>query len=135
MWSKSLDTRVRSALGRGTVDHTVDRIELQVLPLSRVDAESIARWRYPGAYAYYNAAEGRAAEAVSYMLDPYNDFNAVRGPRGLHGFCSFGPDGQVCGGAYDADALDIGAGMDPALVGDGSGRALSRRSSPTQRLT
>jgi ribosomal-protein-alanine N-acetyltransferase len=57
------------------------------------------------------------------MLDPRNGFHAVRGWSCLVGFCSFGIDGRVPGGTYDDDALDVGAGMDPALVGRGYGRS------------
>jgi RimJ/RimL family protein N-acetyltransferase len=101
------------------------RAALQVLPLSRTDAEAIARWRYSGPYAQYNAADGGERQAVAYMLDARNGFHAVRGSLGLYGFCSFGADGRVPGGPYDEDALDIGAGMDPALVGRGHGRAFT----------
>ena len=38
------------------------------------------------------------------------------------GFCSFGLDGQVPGGDYALDALDIGLGMKPSLTGAGLGR-------------
>jgi RimJ/RimL family protein N-acetyltransferase len=37
------------------------------------------------------------------------------------GFCSFGSDGQVPGGDYSDDALDIGVGMRPELTGQGKG--------------
>jgi RimJ/RimL family protein N-acetyltransferase len=57
------------------------------------------------------------------MLDRRNGFLAVRSPAGLVGFCSFGVDGRVPGGTYDEQALDLGAGMDPALVGKGHGQA------------
>jgi ribosomal-protein-alanine N-acetyltransferase len=57
------------------------------------------------------------------MLDPRNGFHGVHGSDGLVGFCSFGSDGRVPGGPYADDALDVGAGMDPALVGVGHGRA------------
>lgn len=99
----------------------MSRLDLEVLPISRVEAQAVARYRYPGARAYYNLADERGA--VSYMLDARHGFHAVRDPRGLHGFCSFGADGRVPGGKYDEEALDVGAGMDPALVGKGQGRA------------
>src|SRR5262245_28197527 len=95
----------------------------QVQPLLPADADIIARWRYAGAYAFYDGPIGRESESARYMLDPVNRFHAVRGPSGLVGFCSFGIDARVPGGAYDDDALDVGAGMDPALVGGGLGRS------------
>ncbi|MEX2326275.1 MAG: GNAT family N-acetyltransferase, partial [Pseudomonadales bacterium] len=39
------------------------------------------------------------------------------------GFCSYGQDGQVPGGDYSANALDIGLGMKPELTGSGHGKA------------
>src|SRR5687767_4529764 len=96
---------------------------LEVQPLSPADAEVISRWRYTGPYAFYNRPSGRETESVSYMLNPRNGFHAVRGVSGLAGFCSFGVDGRVRGGTYDDNALDVGAGMDPDLVGNGQGHA------------
>lgn len=91
--------------------------------MSPGDAAVVARWRYPALYALYDGPARRESESVAYMLDPENGFHAVRGPLGLVGFCSFGIDGRVPGGTYDDDALDIGAGMAPALVGKGHGAA------------
>ena len=39
----------------------------------------------------------------------------------LVGFCSFGEDGQVPGGDYSTDALDIGMGIHPDFTGQGLG--------------
>jgi ribosomal-protein-alanine N-acetyltransferase len=98
-------------------------LELEVHPTLLADAELISRWRYAGPYAVYDGPIGRESESVQYMMDPRNGFHAVRGSSGLVGFCSFGVDGRVPGGTYDDDALDVGVGMDPALVGSGHGRA------------
>lgn len=99
------------------------RDAFEVQPLSPADAEVISRWRYAGPHSVYDATVGREPESVRYMLDPSNGFHAVRGRAGLIGFCSFGIDGRVPGGAYDDDALDVGVGMSPELVGRGHGRA------------
>jgi RimJ/RimL family protein N-acetyltransferase len=40
---------------------------------------------------------------------------------GLVGYCSFGQDGQVTGGDYCDDALDVGIGVRPDLTGQGKG--------------
>ena len=40
----------------------------------------------------------------------------------LEGYCSFGSDGQVLGGCYSTQALDIGMGIKPDLVGQGRGK-------------
>src|SRR5690242_16510984 len=99
---------------------------LAVQPLLAADAEAISQWRYAGPYAFYDGPTGRESESARYMLDPRNGFHAVRGPSGLVGFCSFGVDARVPRGTYDDDALDIGAGMDPALVGNGTGQTFLR---------
>ena len=39
----------------------------------------------------------------------------------LIGFCCFGFEGQVPGGDYSQDALDVGIGMRPELTGQGLG--------------
>lgn len=93
-------------------------LDLNVETILAADAEVISRWRYPGHYALYDGPL-----APEYLLDLRNGFRAVRGLAGLVGFCSFGVDGRVPGGNYEDDALDVGAGMDPALVGNGYGRA------------
>jgi [ribosomal protein S18]-alanine N-acetyltransferase len=98
-------------------------LDLKVEAMLAADAEIISRWRYPGQYALYDGPPARESESAQYMLDSRNGFRAVRGASGLVGFCSFGIDGRVPGGTYDDDALDIGAGMDPALVGSGHGRS------------
>ena len=96
--------------------------DLEVRPMQSNDAEAIARWRYAGPYAVYGGSIGRESESVQYMLDPSNGFHSVRGEFGLIGFCSYGVDGRVPGGTYDDDALDVGAGMAPNLIGNGHGR-------------
>jgi hypothetical protein len=40
----------------------------------------------------------------------------------LEGYCSFGSDGQVVGGCYTTQALDIGMGIRPDLVAQGRGK-------------
>ncbi len=40
----------------------------------------------------------------------------------LEGFCSFGADGQVAGGDYSGQCLDIGMGIWPDLTGRGNGK-------------
>src|SRR6188768_1855448 len=98
-------------------------LDLEVQAMLAADAKLISRWRYSGQYALYDRPLSRESESEEYMLDPRNGFHAVRGLSGLVGFCSFGSDGRVPGRTYEGDALDVGAGMDPALVGSGYGRS------------
>lgn len=83
-------------------------------------ARAITHWRYPPPYDLYNLAESE--ETVAYALDPQNNFYAMEDEGGaLVGFCSFGQDGQVPGGDYHLEALDIGLGIRPDLTGGGQG--------------
>jgi RimJ/RimL family protein N-acetyltransferase len=55
-------------------------------------------------------------------LDPFWRFHAVLDMQeGLCGYCSFGEDGQVTGGDYTRNALDIGLGLRPDMTGKGYG--------------
>ena len=83
-------------------------------------ARVIVRWRYEPPYDIYNLRD--SAESIQYALDPQNHFYIMRDESGeLVGFCSFGEDGQVPGGDYGAEALDIGMGIRPNLTGQGHG--------------
>ena len=97
----------------------------QVEPLREADARAILTWRYPEPYDFYNPPDdGRDEQYVNAFLDPRLKFHAVRDQaRMLAGFCSYGLDGQVQGGDYRDDALDIGLGMRPELTGQGHGAA------------
>ena len=92
--------------------------------LREADARAILRWRYPEPYDFYDPPDdGRDDDYVQAFLDPDLYFHAVRDRDGiLAGFCSFGLDGQVPGGDYAQDALDIGLGMRPGLTGHGHGK-------------
>ena len=94
-------------------------MSLQFCPLQRDHALVILSWRYPPPYEVYNLGQDDWAD----LLKPQNAFFAlIQSDNILAGFCSFGPDGQVSGGSYDANALDIGMGLHPDLIGQGQGR-------------
>ncbi len=88
-------------------------------------AREILSWQYPAPYDFYDPPNtGHPEEYVREFLRPVFNFHAVMDARGsLVGFCSFGIDGQVPGGDYSDDALDIGLGMRPELTGQGLGRS------------
>jgi [ribosomal protein S18]-alanine N-acetyltransferase len=89
-----------------------------ITPIERQEAETIAGWRYGGAYALY---DGDPA-AIDSLLRPGYRYHAVRDEDGdLIGLCTFGDDARVAGYVYADDALDIGLGMRPDLVGLGLG--------------
>jgi RimJ/RimL family protein N-acetyltransferase len=89
-------------------------------PLDEPTAIEIVSWRYDPPYDIYNIEDLDAA--ILYAIDPQNRFFAMRDATDkLVGFCSFGQDGQVPGGNYDLEALDIGMGIHPDLTGLGHG--------------
>jgi RimJ/RimL family protein N-acetyltransferase len=93
------------------------------MPMTEAFAREILTWRYDPPYDFYNfviAAEDVEKE-IAYFLAPENRFRQVmRDGVPIAGF-SLGLDGQVPGGDYSADALDIGLGIRPDLTGQGLG--------------
>ncbi len=97
----------------------------QVKPLEECHARDILKWKYRAPYDFYNPPDDdRAEEYVQLFLKPELHFHAVLDSEdNFIGFCSYGIDGQVPGGNYSDDALDIGLGMKPELTGQGRGAA------------
>jgi len=94
-------------------------MKLSFTPLAKVDALEMIGWRYKPPYDVYNLAD---TDTVEYLINPENQFYAFKNEQvKLIGYCSFGLDGQVSGGDYRADALDIGMGIHPEFVGIGLG--------------
>ena len=93
-------------------------------PATKDDIAHFFTWCYPPPYDSYNLGEGPTAADLAYYLDPCYRFHVVVDEAdAVVAFCSFGEDGQVPGGDYSADALDIGMGMRPDLTGQGKGGA------------
>jgi [ribosomal protein S18]-alanine N-acetyltransferase len=100
------------------------RETLRFTPMDEANARRFVRWQYQPPYDLYNMAETPEAveAAVSYFLDPAIHCTAITDEAGdLLAFCTFGRDGQVAGGDYSAEALDIGMGIRPDLTGQGLG--------------
>lgn len=95
---------------------------MDLVPMTLSYAEDIVSWCYPPPYDCYdmNAAD------PAFLADPGNRFYAVIENERLIAFRSFGADGQVPGGPYDASALDTGGGLRPELIGQGIGNATIR---------
>lgn len=92
-------------------------------PLRKQQALIILDWQYPAPYDCYNFNANSVREDLCYLLDKRNAFFAILNQREkLEGYCSFGSDGRVPGGNYDIEALDIGMGIKPDLVGRGRGK-------------
>ena len=82
-------------------------------------AADIVGWRYPPPYDCYDMT----GVDPGFLVDAESGFFALTDDEALIGFRSFGADGQVPGGSYDASALDTGGGLRPDLTGRGLGRA------------
>lgn len=94
----------------------------QFTPMTEFYASEVLSWRYLSPYDVYNPDENRFSEDLAYFTDPDNQMLAVLDENdALIGYCSFGTDGQVPGGDYSFDALDIGLGTRPDLTGRGLG--------------
>ena len=96
---------------------------MRIRDITPDDAREFATWRYPEPYSMYDASPDDAA----WYLDPANGYSTVIGDDGdVIGFCCFGTDARVPGGSYDDDAIDVGAGMRPDLIGQGRGHEFIR---------
>jgi len=97
-------------------------VRLKFQPLEKDYALAILNWHYAPPYDYYNFDADTVQEDLCYLLDPENAFYAILNRQGeLEGYCSFRADGQVLGGDYQLEALDIGMGIRPDLTGQGHG--------------
>lgn len=96
---------------------------LHLILLEEDHAREILTWRYPPPYDFYNPPQERVEEDyIREFIKPEYQFHAILDDNdGFIGFCSFGLDGQVPGGDYKQEALDIGLGMKPELTGCGLG--------------
>lgn len=96
---------------------------MRMISFSSIDetaALEIIRWRYEPPYDIYDFED--TPDTREYILDPQYNFYAMKDENDdLVGFCSFGEDGQVPGGNYALEALDIGMGIHPDLTGKGFG--------------
>jgi [ribosomal protein S18]-alanine N-acetyltransferase len=79
------------------------------------DARQIAQWQYEGRSAVYNLPSAEP------LLDDLADYLAVTSASRLVGFCCTDDAARVPGMSAEAHTLDVGFGMEPALVGQGHG--------------
>jgi len=103
-------------------------MKLILRPTTEDDVREVYVWEYEPPYHIYNmysefSAADEMDEAVAYFLRPEYAFHTifVEGSGELVGICSFGVDGQVPGGDYGAEALDIGMAVKPEWTGCGLG--------------
>jgi RimJ/RimL family protein N-acetyltransferase len=97
-------------------------------PIDEAAIRTILIWRYERPYHIYNLSLHPddpyvSAMEMDYFLTPAFAFQAIFDEETAEqvAFCSFGSDGQVTGGDYREEALDIGMGVRPDLTGKGLG--------------
>lgn len=92
---------------------------LQFTPITPAEAREVLNWRYPGLPTLYNPSLDELEDDIDVLLTPAYNYYAVRAAHGLLvGFCCYGSDAQVPGGDYSLrNAIDVGLGMNPELVG------------------
>lgn len=101
-----------------------------VRPLRRSDAVAILNWRYPPPYHIYqmigtDPSELEWEETISFLVGSDSDYFAVGNGNELIGFGCTGVEAQVPGYEYTTvEAVDVGLGMRPNLVGQGLGSSL-----------
>ncbi|MHB8576281.1 MAG: GNAT family N-acetyltransferase [Dehalococcoidia bacterium] len=90
-------------------------MQLHFDSMTEAAAEQIGAWCYEPPYDLYNLG----TSVVAALLAPANRyFAAVDHESQVIGFCCFGLEGRVPGGAYDDDSLlDVGVGLRPDLTG------------------
>jgi ribosomal-protein-alanine N-acetyltransferase len=99
-------------------------VQIGVETLTEQNVRDFLHWRYDAPYDIYNLEATDLARATAFFLDRNNGYFALHDENNtLIGFCCFGLEGQVPGGDYSLDALDVGIGMRPELTGWGLGYA------------
>ena len=93
---------------------------LRVRPMTVGDATQVAGWSYAGAWSVYDVASAQP------LVDDLAGYYAVVVGETLVGFCCTGAPARVGGMAENPAVVDVGMGMDPALVGRGHGVAFGQ---------
>ena len=96
-------------------------MSLSIQPLNEINARACVAWHYEAPLDFYNLNPNQIEQNVQYFLDSKNQFYGIFEKQEFMGFCSFGEDGQVNGGDYSLQGLDIGMGIRPDLIGQGRG--------------
>ena len=93
---------------------------LRLGPMTVADATQVAGWRYAGEWSVYDLASAQL------LVDDLASHYAVVAGETLIGFCCTGAPARVGGMTADPAFVDVGMGMDPALVGRGHGVAFGQ---------
>jgi [ribosomal protein S18]-alanine N-acetyltransferase len=91
-----------------------------VRDLTPADEASVISWRYDGPWSIY---DWHAAD----VLSAENDYHAIveRATDRFLGYVCLGAEARVPGLAEEAGVLDVGIGLDPAIVGQGRGHSIA----------
>lgn len=93
---------------------------IAIRPSLDADVLEFISWRYEPPYDVYNINDD-PAEAIEYFLGPGTGCHTLCEDDVVVGFFTLGSDGQVPGGDYRQDAIDIGMGVRPDRTGAGEG--------------
>ncbi len=88
---------------------------LRVRPMTVGDAMQIVGWRYAGEWSVYDLASAQP------LVDDLASYYAALAGETLIGFFCIGAAARVEDMTEDPGLVDVGIGMDPALVGRGHG--------------
>lgn len=103
------------------------RMTITFEPMTEAYAREITSWCYPPPYDVYGHSESERDQVIAFLTNDVNKAFAVICAGGIIGFRTFGPDGQVPGGFYEAGYLDTGGGLRPDLTGKGWGEEIMRQ--------
>jgi RimJ/RimL family protein N-acetyltransferase len=96
-----------------------ERADVVVREVTPTEAAATTKWRYQGPWSVYDGK-------VSDIVTAANGYHAIaeRTTDKFLGFVCLGTEARVPGLAEEADVLDVGIGLDPAIVGQGKGRSI-----------
>jgi len=85
-----------------------------VREVTPIEAAATTKWRYQGPWSVYDGK-------VSDIVTAANGYYAIaeRVSDKFLGFVCLGAEARVPGLTEEADVLDVGIGLDPAIVGQG----------------
>ena len=97
-------------------------IKLKFKPMDEESTHTVLHWNYDPPYHVYNLSNENLGEITACLLAPANHYYQILDEQGdLVAFCCFGEEGQVPGGDYRDNCLDVGLGVRPDLTGHGLG--------------
>lgn len=92
----------------------------RVRPMTVVEAEQVATWRYSGDWSIYNL------ESAQSLIDELASYYSITLSGNLIGFFCIGEEARIPGMIEEPAILDLGVGMDPVQVGRGHGAAFGQ---------